>query len=104
MIALDVVDDIIVVSRRNFLTPDQLVIARVPAKGQEQSIEFKEITQPTEIDGFSNFTFHYLDLTSPESSESFRKYSYNSSFYENFTLIIFCYPSHCVSLYVQLSK
>lgn len=73
-IVLDVKNDVVLVNRRNFLIPDRLAIGRLPGKGEEHSIIFKEVTTPIEIEGFNKLTYHYLDLTSPDTTESFREY------------------------------
>lgn len=80
------INDLILVNRRNFLVPDKLAIATVPPKGEEISIQWTELTQPPEIEGFDSLTYHYLDLTSPDETEEFRK-----SFFHFFGGMLICF-------------
>ncbi|KAL3268613.1 hypothetical protein HHI36_007719 [Cryptolaemus montrouzieri] len=62
LIVLDVYNDVVLASRRNFLTPDVLLIGKLPPKGQEHTISWKELTSTKKIDSLDNCKYEYLDL------------------------------------------
>ena len=61
-IVLDVVNDIILVNRRNYLKPDKLAISKLPPKESEESLNWVELTTSQVVEGFENCVYEYLDL------------------------------------------
>ncbi|GLV34314.1 uncharacterized protein CBL_00242 [Carabus blaptoides fortunei] len=68
-VVLDVHNDTVLVCRKNYLHPDQLVAALVPEKGKENNIEWKELTECENIDLLENMTYEYLDLEQDTQDE-----------------------------------
>lgn len=66
---LDVHDDVILVVRRNAINPDKLSIANLPAKGQENSIVWKDLTQSQYIESLQNCTYQYMELMQDSNDE-----------------------------------
>lgn len=63
LIILDVLDDKVLVNRRNFLKQDVLAIGELPSKNSEATITWIELTTNQTISGLENSTYEYLDLT-----------------------------------------
>ncbi|KAK9873204.1 hypothetical protein WA026_021437 [Henosepilachna vigintioctopunctata] len=74
LIVLDVHNDVLVANRRNFLTPDVLVICKLPAKGQESSLVWKELTQKKMVDNLEHMKYEYLELCQ-DAEDSVKKFS-----------------------------
>lgn len=72
-IAYDILNDTIVVNRRNFFVPDGLAVATLPPEGQESSIAWSEFTQSENIEEFQGLTYEYLDLIATNEADVFRK-------------------------------
>lgn len=66
---MDCYHDTVLVSQRNFLKSDQLAIGKLPPKGNEMTIEWKNIAGGNEIDGLSDSVYHYLDIKQNDSEE-----------------------------------
>lgn len=72
-IAYDILNDTIIVNRRNFFVPDKLAVASLPPEGQESSISWVELAQAENIEEFQGLTYEYLDLVATNESDEFRK-------------------------------
>lgn len=72
-ITYDVLNDTIVVNRRNFFIPDNLAVATVPAEGQESSIAWSELIQAETVEEFQGLTYEYLDLVAENVADEFRE-------------------------------
>ncbi|CAH1156028.1 unnamed protein product [Phaedon cochleariae] len=63
-VILDVFEDKILATRRNFLKPDQLVIGQLPEPGNETHITWNELTATETVPCLENCMYEYLDLVS----------------------------------------
>lgn len=72
-ITYDILNNTIIVNRRNFLVPDKLAVAPIPPEGQESSIAWSELVQPEIIEEFQGLTYEYLDLIATNEADAFRK-------------------------------
>lgn len=72
-VTYDILNDTIVVNRRNFFVPDSLAVASLPPEGQESSIAWAEFTQSENIEEFQGLTYEYLDLVAANEADEFRK-------------------------------
>lgn len=72
-ISYDVLDNTIIVSRRNFFEPDKLAVAAVPPEGQESSMQWSELVQSENIEEFQGLTYEYLDLVATNETDIFRE-------------------------------
>lgn len=60
---LDVKDDLVLVSRRNFLYHDVLALGKLPEVGKENEISFVELTESKKIPLLENCTYEDITLT-----------------------------------------
>lgn len=68
-IVLDVLNDLVVVNRRNFFKSDKLLIGRACANESDQKIAFEKITDSKKVDYYDNFMYSYLDIKHDNSEE-----------------------------------
>lgn len=68
-IVLDVHNDTVLVCRKCYLHPDQLVAALLPKQASADPIEWKEVTQCENIDLLENMKYEYLDLEQDTQDE-----------------------------------
>lgn len=59
---LDVYNDIVLVNRRSLLTPDRLALGILPAKGEESTIKFHDLTETSVVERLEGVTYEYLHL------------------------------------------
>ncbi|RZC35335.1 acylamino-acid-releasing enzyme, partial [Asbolus verrucosus] len=73
-VVLDVVNDVILVNRRNYLMPDKLAICKLPPKESEVPLNWIELTTSNVIPGLENCIYEYLDL-SQKTDDSVKTFS-----------------------------
>lgn len=61
-VVLDVFNDIVLINRRSFLTPDRLALGVLPAKGKESTTKFHDLTETSAIESLQDLKYEYLDL------------------------------------------
>lgn len=70
---MDVCNDIILVNRRNYLTPDRLAICKLPPKESEVPLTWTELTTSAIAPHVEDiYTYEYLDLVQ-EGNDSVSK-------------------------------
>ncbi|EFA09948.1 acylamino-acid-releasing enzyme [Tribolium castaneum] len=73
-IVLDVCNDVILVSRRNYLMQDKLAICKLPPKESEVPLNWTELTTSSTPEGLENCIYEYLDLVQ-DGSDSVKTFS-----------------------------
>ena len=62
-VILDVHNDMILVNQKTFFKQDTLAIGKLPRKGFENAIVWKELTESHVVEGSEKFTYSYIDIT-----------------------------------------